>query len=297
MFSRSVYCIGWICQPVVKVVWFWGCFEQWDSGFGYGCILECWSPVFQACHFCFVWVFSMFQLEMESWEWRSYVEHNNSLFNVCLYGNFSASAIVALWRKFVYDPLVVGVAAAGDIIWRLRVEALHTESHSFIWFFFHVCMCCRLHWWSANTRCEGCVWFRVEFLALAMSMSSDHHPHCMPSTPEDVPGGAKTITSKVLDTSAGLVQSLKPIKNFQQVSYDASSSYLKRLSFYIWQAYAFSLLVPLPPLCYLSWELIESQYPNYWCTTLQFHVNGTRQPNYWCPTMQYELHGTRQSIC
>lgn len=112
-------------------------------------------------------------------------------------------------------------------VYHLKVESggiipfIHTFIHLI---YFHVCMCCRLHWWSSNTRCEGCVWFRVRFLALAMSMSSAHHPHCMPSTPEDVPGGATTITSKVLDTSAGLLQSLKPINNFQQVRYDASSS-------------------------------------------------------------------------
>lgn len=47
--------------------------------------------------------------------------------------------------------------------------------------------------------------------------SSESHPGCVASTPEDVPGGAKTVTSKVLDTSAGLIQSLKPIKQFQQV--------------------------------------------------------------------------------
>jgi hypothetical protein len=49
----------------------------------------------------------------------------------------------------------------------------------------------------------------------------DHKSHsshgCRASTPEDVPGGVKTMTSKVLDAGAGLLQSLKPIKSFQQV--------------------------------------------------------------------------------
>ena len=181
-----------------------------------GCILGCWSPVFQACHFWFIWVFSMLQLEMEGWMWRSYVEHNKFFFN------FRVSAIVALWRKFVYDPLLwelllLGLSFGG---WEWRCY-IQNPIHSFILF---PCAADCIGGVPIYTRSEGCVCFRVEFLALAMSMSSDHHPHCMPSTPEDVPGGAKTITSTVLDTSAGLVQSLKPIKNFQQVTYDASSS-------------------------------------------------------------------------
>lgn len=54
---------------------------------------------------------------------------------------------------------------------------------------------------------------------LEMVGSESHYSShgCRASTPEDVPGGAKTMTSKVLDAGAGLLQSLKPIKSFQQV--------------------------------------------------------------------------------
>lgn len=56
-------------------------------------------------------------------------------------------------------------------------------------------------------------WKKIE-----MAASESHSSHgCRASTPEDVPGGAKTMTSKVLDAGAGLLQSLKPIKSFQQV--------------------------------------------------------------------------------
>jgi hypothetical protein len=56
-------------------------------------------------------------------------------------------------------------------------------------------------------------WKKIE-----MAASESHSSHgCRASTPEDVPGGVKTMTSKVLDAGAGLLQSLKPIKSFQQV--------------------------------------------------------------------------------
>lgn len=40
---------------------------------------------------------------------------------------------------------------------------------------------------------------------------------CSASTADDVPGGEKTLTSKVVDAGAGLLQKLKPIQAFQQV--------------------------------------------------------------------------------
>ncbi|CAM6034407.1 unnamed protein product [Sphagnum compactum] len=48
--------------------------------------------------------------------------------------------------------------------------------------------------------------------------SSDKHPCGVPapSTPEDVPGAPKTVTSHILEQSAGLIQSLTPIKQFNQ---------------------------------------------------------------------------------
>ncbi|CAM6003948.1 unnamed protein product [Sphagnum balticum] len=48
--------------------------------------------------------------------------------------------------------------------------------------------------------------------------SSDRHPCGVPapSTPEDVPGAPKTVTSHILEQSAGLIQSLTPIKQFNQ---------------------------------------------------------------------------------
>jgi len=39
---------------------------------------------------------------------------------------------------------------------------------------------------------------------------------CSASTADDVPGGEKTLTSKVVDAGAGLLQKLKPIQAFQQ---------------------------------------------------------------------------------
>nr|XP_024365131.1 oil body-associated protein 2A-like isoform X3 [Physcomitrium patens] len=39
---------------------------------------------------------------------------------------------------------------------------------------------------------------------------------CGASIPDDVPGGAKTLTSKVVDAGAGILQKLKPIQAFQQ---------------------------------------------------------------------------------
>ena len=219
MFSCSVYGIGWICHPVVKVVWFWGCSEKVRFG------LWLWLAVFlDVGHLCFKPAISgLYEFSRCcNWRWRvecggrSYVEHNKFLFQFLL----------ALWRKFVYDPLLwellllLGLSFGG---WEWR-HYIQNPIHSFI-LSFSMCAC--------GADCIGGVPIPVvkavcdlelSFWALAMSMSSDHHPHCMPSTPEDVPGGAKTITSTVLDTSAGLVQSLKPIKNFQQVTYDASSS-------------------------------------------------------------------------
>jgi hypothetical protein len=49
--------------------------------------------------------------------------------------------------------------------------------------------------------------------------SSDKHPCGLPapSTPEDVPGAPKTVTSHILEQSAGLIQPLTPIKQFNQV--------------------------------------------------------------------------------
>jgi len=49
--------------------------------------------------------------------------------------------------------------------------------------------------------------------------SSDNHPCgvAAPSTPEDVPGAPKTVKSHILEQSAGLIQPLKPIKQFNQV--------------------------------------------------------------------------------
>lgn len=39
---------------------------------------------------------------------------------------------------------------------------------------------------------------------------------CGAFIPDDVPGGAKTLTSKVVDAGAGILQKLKPIQAFQQ---------------------------------------------------------------------------------
>lgn len=47
--------------------------------------------------------------------------------------------------------------------------------------------------------------------------TSESHPHgCTPSSPADVPGGPKSLTSKAVDLGAGILQSLNPIKAFQQ---------------------------------------------------------------------------------
>ncbi|KAL2641384.1 hypothetical protein R1flu_008971 [Riccia fluitans] len=47
--------------------------------------------------------------------------------------------------------------------------------------------------------------------------SSDISPgQAIPSTPEDVPGGRKSASSHILGTGAGMIQSFKPINNFQQ---------------------------------------------------------------------------------
>jgi hypothetical protein len=42
---------------------------------------------------------------------------------------------------------------------------------------------------------------------------------CSASPPEDVPGGEKSLTAKVVGAGAGLLQKLKPIQAFQQASF------------------------------------------------------------------------------
>lgn len=49
-----------------------------------------------------------------------------------------------------------------------------------------------------------------------IAMSESHSHGCHPSAPEDVPGGAKTLTAKAVDAGAAMLQSLEPIKAFQQ---------------------------------------------------------------------------------
>jgi len=49
-----------------------------------------------------------------------------------------------------------------------------------------------------------------------MTTTSESNPGAMASTTEDVPGGPKTMMSKVVGAAAGMVQDLTPVKQFQE---------------------------------------------------------------------------------
>lgn len=57
---------------------------------------------------------------------------------------------------------------------------------------------------------------------LVMTTTSESNPGVVPTTAEDVPGGPKTLTSKVIGTAAGMVQDLTPVKQFQEVGHVSS---------------------------------------------------------------------------
>lgn len=50
-----------------------------------------------------------------------------------------------------------------------------------------------------------------------MTTTSESNPGAMATSADDVPGGPKTLTSKVIGCAAGMVQDLTPVKQFQQV--------------------------------------------------------------------------------